>query len=111
MYENNDWMLHHDNAPSHNALSIRQFLTERNGTMLDQPPYSPDLAPCDSFLFPKLKTVIKGTHFPELEAMKRAMKMEIQRIPEEAFCGCTEGWKKLLEKCIRLRGDYFVILI
>ena len=48
-YENNDWLLHHDNAPSHNALSIPQFLTERNVTMLDQSPYSPDLAPCEFF--------------------------------------------------------------
>ena len=90
-YENNDWLLHHDNAPSHNVLTIRQFLTERNVTMLDQPPYSPDLAPCDFFLlFPKLKSVIKGTHLPYLEQMKRAVKMEIRRIPEEAFCGCID---------------------
>ena len=46
-YENNDWLLHHDNALSHNALNIRQFITEQNVTMLDQPPYSPDLAPCN----------------------------------------------------------------
>ena len=43
-YENNYWLLHHDNAPSHYALTIRQFLTEQNVTMPDQPPYSPDLA-------------------------------------------------------------------
>ena len=36
-YESNDWLLHHENASSHNALSIRQFLTERNVTTLDQP--------------------------------------------------------------------------
>ena len=75
--------------------------------MLDQPLYSPDLAPCNVFIFPKLKSVIKGTHFPDLEAMKRAVKMEIRRIPEEAFCGWIEGWKKRMEKCIRLGGDYF----
>ena len=41
-----------DNAPAHNALSIRQFLAERNVTVLDHPPYSPDLAPCDFFCSP-----------------------------------------------------------
>ena len=50
-YENNGCLLHHDNALSHNALNIRQFLTERNVTTLDQPPYSPDLAPCNFFYF------------------------------------------------------------
>ena len=79
--KNNNWLLHHD-TPSHNALGICQFLAEQNVTMLDQPPYLPDLAPCNFFLFPKLKSVIKGTHFPDLEAVKRAVKIEIRRIPD-----------------------------
>ena len=47
LWENNRWILHHDNAPAHNALSIRQFLAEKQITTLEHPPYSPDLAPCD----------------------------------------------------------------
>jgi len=57
------WLLHHDNAPAHNALGIWEFLAKYNIAVLDQPPYSPDLAPCDFFLFSKLKEVIKGTRF------------------------------------------------
>ena len=44
-------------------LEIRKFLAKNNIAVLEHPPYSPDLAPCDFFLFPKLKEVIKGTHF------------------------------------------------
>ena len=55
LWENNAWVLHHDNAPAHSFLSMRQFLAERNVPTLEQSPYSPDLAPCDFFLFPKLK--------------------------------------------------------
>ena len=40
------WLLHHDNAPAHNAFSIGKFLA-KNIAMLGQPPYSSDLAPCD----------------------------------------------------------------
>ena len=72
LWENNAWVLHHDNAPAHSALSIRQFLAERNVPTLEQPLYSPDLAPCDFFLVPKLKGVIKGTRFTDVEAIKRA---------------------------------------
>ena len=43
------WALHHDNAPAYTALSIRQFLAERNIATLEHPPYSPDLAACDFF--------------------------------------------------------------
>jgi len=55
-----DWVLRHDNAPAHTALSIREFLAKKNIPVLPHPPYSPDLAPCDFCLFPKLKSKMKG---------------------------------------------------
>ena len=103
LWENNVWLRHHDNAPAHSALSIRQFLMERNVPTLEQPLSSPDLAPCDFVLFPKLK----GTRFPDVEAIKRAVMTELRRIPEEAFRGCLEAWKKSMDKCVRLEGNYF----
>ena len=103
----NSWLLHHDNAPAHNALSIRQFLAERNVTVLAQPPYSPDLAPCDFFLFPKLKEVIKGVRFPDVDDIRRAVTTELQQIPEESFQGCMLAWQQRMQKCMRLQGDYF----
>ena len=50
LWDEKSWVLHHDNAPSHNALSIREFLAKNNIAVMDQPPYSPDLAPCDFFV-------------------------------------------------------------
>jgi len=73
VWETRSWLLHHDNAPSHNALGIWEFLAKNNIAVLEQPPYSPDLAPCDFFLFPKLKEVIKETSFQHSEAIKTAM--------------------------------------
>ena len=102
LWVNDSWVLHHDNAPAHNALSVRQFVAEKNIPMLEQPPYSPDLTPCDFFLFPKLKQVLKGTHFGDVEAIQKATTAELKRIPEEAFWDCIEGWKKRMEKCVRL---------
>ena len=66
-------MLHHDNVPSHNALSIWEFLAKNNIAIMNQPPYSPDLAPCD-FLFPKLKGTIKGTRFNDADIKKNMTK-------------------------------------
>ena len=56
MFESGDWFLLHDNVPSHNATIVKQFLTQRKVTVLDHPPYSPDLAPADQFLFPKVQS-------------------------------------------------------
>ena len=62
LWEAHAWTLHHDNAPAHTALSIRQFLAERNIATLERPPYFPDLAPCAFFLILKIKSVLNGTH-------------------------------------------------
>jgi histone-lysine N-methyltransferase SETMAR len=63
----NGWILHQDNAPAHIALSVKQCLATHNITVLQHPLYSPDLAPCDFFLFPKIKSVLKGTQFLSVE--------------------------------------------
>jgi len=55
-----DWVPHHDNAPAHTALSIREFLAKENIPVHPHPPYSPDLVPCDFYLFFKLKFKLKG---------------------------------------------------
>ena len=60
MCESGNWFLLHDNAPSHNATIVKQFLAQRKVTVLDHPPCSPDLAPADYFLFPKVKPHLKG---------------------------------------------------
>ena len=64
------WLLHYDNAPAHDALILQQFMAKKKIAMLEQPPNSPDLAPCDFFLFPKLKRVIKGTHLKTWRSSK-----------------------------------------
>ncbi|PNF22071.1 hypothetical protein B7P43_G09295 [Cryptotermes secundus] len=60
LWQSGDWFFHHDNAPAHTALSVRQFLTKNGMTPVSHPPYSPDLAPCDFFLFPRMKRDMKG---------------------------------------------------
>jgi hypothetical protein len=55
--------MHHDNAPPHRAFSIREFLSKKIISILPCPPYSPDVVPCDFYLFPKLKSKLKGHNF------------------------------------------------
>ena len=47
MFESGNWFLLHDNAPSHNATIVKQFLAQRKVAVLDHPLYSPDLALAD----------------------------------------------------------------
>ena len=62
LWQDKLWLLHHDNAPAHNALSIRQFLAKKNIIVLEEPPYSPDLAMCD-FSLPQTQGDHQGDLF------------------------------------------------
>ncbi|UYV80194.1 hypothetical protein LAZ67_18001973 [Cordylochernes scorpioides] len=80
LWKNKNWLLHHDNAPAHTSLLVRDFLAKNNTLMMPQPPYSPDLAPCDFFLFPKLKRPMKGRRYATLDEIKTASKEELKKI-------------------------------
>ena len=69
-------------------------------------PYSPDLAPCDFLLFPKLKEKLRGCRYETIEGMKEAVTKVIDTLTQEDFHGV---FQKLLEryKCIAAGGDYF----
>jgi len=59
MWKNGSWALHQGNVPAHNALSVKMFLTKHKITVLEHPPYSPDLAPCDFFFISKDQVCVK----------------------------------------------------
>ncbi|PNF43546.1 hypothetical protein B7P43_G03939, partial [Cryptotermes secundus] len=55
-----NWQLHHDNAPAHSSHLIQGFLAKHGIPQVRQAPYSPDMAPCDFWLFSRLKTPLKA---------------------------------------------------
>ncbi|UYV63933.1 hypothetical protein LAZ67_2006053 [Cordylochernes scorpioides] len=107
LWKNKNWLLHHDNAPAHTSLLVRDFLAKNNTLMMLQPPYSPDLAPCNFFLFPKLKRPMKGRRYATLDEIKTASKEELKKILKNDFLKCFEDWKNRWHKCIIYHGDYF----
>lgn len=100
-------MLHHDNAPAHASLLIRSYLAKHQTSVVPHPPYSPDLAPADFFLFPKLKTTLKGRRFQTIEEIQENAIQALRAITASAFQEAFQQWKKRWERCIASRGDYF----
>ena len=89
-----------DNAPVLNSIFVTDYLTKIGIKTVPHPPYSPDLAPSDFWLFSKLR----GCRYETIEPMKEAVTKVID----------TEGlhgaFQKLLERhnqCIATGGDYF----
>ena len=70
------------------------------------PPCRPELAPCDFWLFPKLKEKLRGSRYETIEEIKEALTKVIDTLIQENFHGALQ---KLLKryKCIAAGGDYF----
>jgi len=101
-----EWFLLHDNALSHNATIVKQFLAQRKVTVLDHPPYLPDLAPADYFLFPKVKSHSKGRLFDSISDIQKAVTSTLNTISKDDF---YKGIQKLYDRanlCVHLEGMY-----
>jgi len=95
-----NWILHHDNAPAHAAFSVTQFLTSKGITVMPQPPYPPDLAPCDFLLFQKAKSAMKGRHFESTEDIQRSITQALNDIPQATFQECHKQWQHRWKTCV-----------
>ncbi|UYV71997.1 hypothetical protein LAZ67_9001515 [Cordylochernes scorpioides] len=93
-WTNGGWILHHDNARPHTAHLMTSFLAKNGTQILLQPPYFPDIAPNDFFLFPKLKAVLKGRHFDTRDDIIEKSPLALKSIPKEAYKNCFDNWEK-----------------
>jgi hypothetical protein len=70
LWREQTWLLKHDNAPSHTSIITQQFLAKYKMAVIPHPPYSPDLAHCDFFLFAEIKLKLKGRRFDTIEEIQ-----------------------------------------
>jgi len=101
-----NWILHHDNAPAHRAVTTKEFLVKHNILSLPHLPYSPDLAPCD-FLFLQQKKTMKGRRFDDIEEVQANMMRQMRDITKSDFQRCFRQWQECWNKCIQAKGHYF----
>ena len=67
------------------------------------PPYSPDLSPCDYWLFSKLR----GCRYETIEEMKEAVTKAIDALTQEDFHGAFQKLLERYNKGIAAEGDHF----
>jgi histone-lysine N-methyltransferase SETMAR len=66
-----DWILQYKSAPGHKALYVKQFLAQKSITEMKHPPYSPDLAPNDFWMFPEIKSELTGRRYQDTEDIEK----------------------------------------
>ena len=100
-------LFHHDNTPRHWASTTQETIDRRSIEVLRHPPYSPDLAHCDFFLFPKLKNILRGQQFDDVADLQRVVQSVIASLGPSAYKSCFYSWVKMCWKCISFKVEYF----
>ena len=107
LFESGQWHFHQDNAPVHKSILVTDYLTQMGIKTVPHPPYSPDLAPCDFRLFPKLKENLRGNRYSTIEDMKEAVTRVLNTLTQEDFQGAFQKLLERYNKCIDVGGEYF----
>ena len=76
-------------------------------TVIPHPPYSPDLAPCDVFRFPRKKGQMKGKHFADVSKVKKKTLEVLKNISTEEFRKCSQQWEKGWYMYNESKGEHF----
>ena len=97
----------HDNASAHTANATVDFLQANSVRPLTHPPYSPDLAPCDFFLFPTVKKNLRGERFASPEDAVRVYEDEIAALSQTDWSSCFSSWFHRMKRCVESHGEYF----
>ena len=95
----------HDNARPHIHSNTINFIQSNGVTIIDHPPYSPDLAPSDYWLFDYIKHHL-DTELNE-QTLAASITKVLNEIPRDEYLKTFKKYKERLQFCIDAKGDYF----
>ena len=90
----------------HTASVTLDFLATNDVQLVTHPPYSPDLAPCDWFLFPSVKRQLKGEQFQDAKDAQAFIEGVILDIPQSTWSGVIDSWFERVVKCVQAEGFF-----
>ena len=95
----------HDNAKPHVAKIVKTFLESEGITIIDHPPYSPVLAPCDFWLFDRIKQQLIDQE--SAESMKNQITEILDSIPANEYLMTFQKYVERMQLCVDNKGEYF----
>ena len=93
--------------PLINVRLLSLFWASEKVKVLNHLLYSPDLSPCDLFLFPRPKKMLSGNKYTCRSSLGSAIHQCLQQIPKEDYLSAFRHWVKRLQKCVSVKGEYF----
>lgn len=95
-----------DNARPHKAALTIEKINELGWSTINHPPYSPDLAPSDYYLFSNLKRYLRGKNFSTLDALKGEISNFFESRPAEWYFDGISKLPHRWQSCIDANGSH-----
>jgi hypothetical protein len=98
-------MVHADNARDKATMS-QQFMARHAMAIAFHPPYSPDRAPLDFYLFDHVKGLLRGESFESEERLLAAVEGMLKSLERSTLMKVSLEWMKRPGRCVEIDGDY-----
>ncbi len=102
-----NFLLHHDNDRPYTAGSFLAFVNKKKFEIFLHLAHSPDLAPCDFWLFPQLKAALQGQHFEITEECITTEQTFLNSLSSDDFEKTFTKWQDRMRFCLVVQGAYF----
>ena len=99
-------ILHFDNARPHISKKVLEYLESHDMERAPHPPFSPDIAPADFYLFGYIKGLLAGRSFSSIDELLSAVIGILNEISEIQLMKVFKEWEKRLNEVVMLNGDY-----
>ena len=100
-------LFHQDNAPPHRCKETLMTIDFLGYERIDHAPYSPDLAPFDFAIFPRLKSDLRGKRYEDLQELRMAVRSAVFKYEKVWFGEVYKQWVERHRKCVQVGGGYF----
>ena len=97
--------IHHDNGRPHVHKDVLTYLESEGLTVMPHPPNSPDLSPCDFWLFDLIKQNLNDQN--DSQSLYDAVVSFMYSLSKEEYKKTFEKWVERMQMCIDNQGDYF----
>ena len=97
----------HTLKPHEKDLRIFVYLSKNRIVSINLLPYSPDMVPCDFYLFGKVNLAMKGKRYADVEAIQKASTAILNAIPKDDLRKIIEYLLDRANRCIQCEGYYF----